>query len=283
MSSAIGAAVPALASARRHVPARRIAETALSILVFLGGFVVFEPAPYELALVGLAVGWIIAGLRINRYILPLLILLLLYVVGGMIGLAFIEDFIDPILYLSTTALLATSAILFAAVIVADPERRLRVIINAYTAVGVTTAIIGILGYFELLPASKFFTLYGRARGTFQDPNVFGPFMILPFSYLSYTIFTRRLGDSRWQMVGALIMLTALILTFSRAAWGMTAIVLLIVSAIAFINQRNGGARARVMIYLAIGVGVGVALIAVLLSLPGHLRTLRREGTAGSEL
>ncbi len=41
------------------------------------------------------------------------------------------------------------------------------------------AVCGIAGYFRLFPrAFDLFTLYGRAKGTFNDPNVFGPFLIL---------------------------------------------------------------------------------------------------------
>ena len=260
--------VAATLTPRRFVPARRIAEKSLAVLVFLSGFVIFEPAPYELALVGLLVGWVVSGLKVNRYILPLLVLLLLYVVGGMIGLTFVKIEADPIIYLGTTALLAMSAIFFAAVISVDPERRLRVIIQAYVAAAIVSALIGVLGYFGLLPGSDLFTLYGRARGTFQDPNVFGPFLVLPFSYLLYTIFSRRLRDCLWQTLGAAIMLVAIFLTFSRAAWGMALLVTLFVAAMAYINQRSGTSRARLIVYLAIGTVLGAGLIAIVLSLPG---------------
>jgi hypothetical protein len=44
---------------------------------------------------------------------------------------------------------------------------------------VIAALFGIAGYFNLFPGAEYFTRFDRARGTFQDPNVFGPFLVLP--------------------------------------------------------------------------------------------------------
>lgn len=252
----------------RGIPARRFAEWGLGGLVFLGAFVLFEPAPYELALVGLIVLWVVTGLKLNRYILPLFVLLVLYIVGALIGLTLKEGWSDPIIYVGTSALLAASAVFYAAVVSADPERRFGVILHAYVAAALVSSAIGILGYFDLLPASDLFTLYDRARGTFQDPNVFGPFLILPFTYLAYSIFTRPLRQAFWPAVAAGVIVLALFLSFSRAAWGMTLLAAMLAATLAYINQRNVTARARIMLYLAIGFVLGVAMIAVALSLPG---------------
>ncbi len=257
--AAVTAAVP------RYSSANRLGNVALGIVVFLGGFVIFEPAPYELVLIGLMAAWVMAGLRINRYILPLVILLVLYLTGGLLSLTQVpNDLGKPYIYIGTTLLLAASAIFFAAIIPGDPAVRLQRIVSAYTAGAVVAAIIGILGYFAGI---EFFTLYDRARGPFQDPNVFGPFLILPFVYLCYQVFTRKLADTKWHAVGAFVMLIAIVLSFSRAAWGMAAVALMMVATIAYINQRKGNGRARVIGYVILGGILLVALIAALLTLP----------------
>ena len=263
--SAAAAMIAPRSEAALYISARRVGEWSLALIVFLGAFVIVEPAPYELALVFLTIGWAILGLRVDRYLLPLVLLLVLYVVGGLIGLTMVDSFGDPIIYLGTTILLAASAILFAAIIAVDPSRRLQVIVNAYVIGGVAASIIGILGYFGGL---EFFTLYGRARGTFQDPNVFGPFLMLPFSYLIYSIFTAQARRPLLSVAAAFVMLIALFLTFSRATWGMTAFVVPLIATLAFINHRNGTERARVIVYVSVGAVLGVVAIAVVLSLPG---------------
>lgn len=266
--SATTVAAAGAPTAVRYTPLPRIGEWFLALIVFLGAFVIVEPAPYELALVVLIVGWVFAGLKIDRYLMPLLALLLLYVIGGLIGLTLKDELGDPIIYVGTTALLAISAILFAAVVAVEPARRLEVIMKAYVAGATIASVLGILGYFGVIPGSDLFTLYNRAKGTFQDPNVFGPFLILPFSYLVYQVFTGSARKPFWSVAFALILLLGLFLSFSRAAWGMTAFSMLFVGLMAFINQRSGTARARLIVYFTVAVILGVFAIAIVLSLPG---------------
>ena len=65
---------------------RRASPTALLWLaVFLGGFVFFEPAPYDLFLALLIPAWLLLGLTIPRAIGPLVVLMLLFLAGGVDG------------------------------------------------------------------------------------------------------------------------------------------------------------------------------------------------------
>ena len=63
-----------------------------------------------------------------------------------------------------------------------------------------------------------FTLYGRASGTFKDPNVLGPFLVLPIVFALQHILIGRIGLMRGLLVMS-VPLAALFLTFSRGAWG----------------------------------------------------------------
>src|SRR5438034_116313 len=83
------------------------------------------------------------------------------------------------------------------------------------------AFVAIGGYFHLFGgASELFVLYSRARGTFNDPNVLGAFLVLP----GLLVFQRLLAGRRIVRSGLmlLIMLAALFLSFSRGAWGQFA-------------------------------------------------------------
>ncbi|MGO7719107.1 hypothetical protein ACC706_38580, partial [Rhizobium johnstonii] len=57
-----------------------------SIGVFLSGFVIDEPAPYELWMAGMIGLWFMLGLRISRSVATLLALLLTFNIGGMLSL-----------------------------------------------------------------------------------------------------------------------------------------------------------------------------------------------------
>lgn len=247
---------------------RRIADWTIAVVAFLGAFVIAEPAPYELLLAPVIVVWALFGLKLNRYILPLIVLLGIYSAGGFLALTQLPDPASQLIYVVVTFFLALSAIFFAAIVSEAPERRCRIIANAYIAAATVTALLGIVGYFHLIPGSDLFLLYDRAKGTFQDPNVFGPFLILPFSYLVYQVFTGSARKPFWSITFALILLLGLFLSFSRAAWGMTAFSMLFVGLMAFINQRSGTARARLIVYFTVAVVLGVIAIAIVLSLPG---------------
>ena len=55
-----------------------ITAAAVSFGVFLSGFVLDEPAPYELYMAGLIAVWSLFGLRISKPVVPLLVLLVTF-------------------------------------------------------------------------------------------------------------------------------------------------------------------------------------------------------------
>jgi hypothetical protein len=262
-AAAIDAAVP-LARWRAGV---RIADFAVAAIVFLGGFVIFEPAPYELLLIPTILVWAVFGLRFNLYTLPLTILLLCYIAGGWLSFTQLDAFVQPFIYMGTTTFLAASSVFFAAVIVEDPAKRMRIISNAYVACAVVAATIGVLAYFEVLPASDLFKRYDRAMGPFQDPNVFAPFLALPLCLLARDILTRRLRDSVWQIAGFLVILFATLLAFSRAGWGLALFGVLVTAFLAYAGSTSSLVRFRMIAYILGGGAAIVMMLAVAINIP----------------
>ena len=169
---------------------RLAAVAALAIGVFLAGYVINEPAPYELFMVALIAVWALFGLRVSRTVAPLLVMLCVFNIGGMISMTQMAELKDTPLYIAVSLFLAFTAVFYAAIIERD-HTLLPVIFRAYTAAAVFTSMLGVLGYFHLLPGAEIFTLYDRARGGFQDPNVFGPFLMLPAAWLTYGMLKDR--------------------------------------------------------------------------------------------
>ncbi len=246
---------------------RRLGDWALGLVVFLGGFVIHEPAPYELILLPVILAWLFFGLKINRAFLPLVLLLTLYLVGGILALIQLPSISGGVLYMATSAFLMLSAVFFAAVIAEAPERRLTVIRQAYIAAAVLTALAGIGGYFHVVPDGGLFLRYGRVMGAFQDPNVFAPFIVLPIAFLFRDILTRRLGQSLVPALLLAILLLAELLAFSRAAWAMTVVVLAIVGVTAYVNEQRQLGRLRIVVYFTAGLVAVALLIAFALSIP----------------
>jgi O-antigen ligase len=244
-----------------------ISTAAVSLGVLLSGFVIEEPAPYELYMAGLIAIWALFGLRISRAILPLVVLLVTFNIGGMFSLTQMADLKDTPLYLAVSLFLAFTAIFYAAVIEAQPAL-LRHIAHAWVLAAVSTAFLGIAGYFHLLPGAEMFTKYDRAAGAFQDPNVFGPFLVFPGIYMLHRILTGGLGDTvRWSLP-LLILVTGIFLSFSRGAWGLFGAATIILVAALFLQSSSGRFRLRVAVMTMVAlVLVGLAVL-VALQLPG---------------
>ncbi|MBB5754778.1 O-antigen ligase family protein [Prosthecomicrobium pneumaticum] len=252
----------------RGVSVRRIADATLAVLVFLSGFVIVEPAPYDLALCGVMAVWAFCGLSIPRPILPLVLLLIVYCAGGLISFTQLDDFREPLIYWATTLFLALQAIFFAAVVPQDPARRFLVIERSYVAAALVAALLGVLGYFGAIPYSALFTLYERARGPFQDPNVFGPFLVLPLLVLARGMLTGRGGlATPARALGVLVLVSGIFLSFSRAAWGMTALALPLAAAFAFATEESGRARRRMIVLVILGIATLGLLLAVAIHVP----------------
>lgn len=266
-ATCLAAEGPGIAAARWPA-GRLLADATIATLIFLGGFVIVEPAPYDLALVAIIVVWAAFGLKLQRAFLPMTALMLVYVAGGFLSLTQVPaPFGRPLVYVLVTAFLAASSIFIAAIVAERPERRLRLIANAYVAAAVTTSLIGILAYFDAIPGAGMFKLYDRAKSTFQDPNVFGPFLILPLGLLARDILTRPLARSIWPIAFFLVILFAVFLSFSRAAWGMAVGVILIVAFFAYVTERSPKARFRIVAGLGTGGAAVILMLAVAISIP----------------
>lgn len=251
----------------RWLSERRIGDWSLGALIFLSGFVLYEPAPYDLLLPLFVVVAALSGLRLNRHILPLIVLLMLFEAGGIIAFTQTALFGKVTVKLLTTLLLAGSAIYFAALVSADPARYLRVIARSYVASAVVASLVGILAYFHAIPAWELFVKYGRAMGPFQDPNVFGPFLILPAVLLARGLIV---GDTRPALgpaLGLVVIMLAIFLAGSRAAWGMSVFAVLFVVFVDFVNERRPSRRLRILGVVTVGVVLTASMLAAAMSVP----------------
>jgi hypothetical protein len=142
------------------------------------------------------------------------------------------------------------------------------LLRGYIAGALVASLAGTAGYFHLLGGlSDLLLLYGRARGTFNDPNVLGAFLVLP----SLVLFQRILGGRTSAVIGNGILLLALLcglfLSFSRAAWGQFVFSALIVMGLGLATTHSGRQRVRIIALAAVGLVIGILFIAVLLSMP----------------
>ncbi len=234
--------------------------------VFLSGFVIAEPAPYEVFMAALIGLWFVFGLKISRAVAPLLALLLLFITGGILSLTVMSDLATAPMYMAVSGFLALTAVFFAAIIDARHER-LKLIFDAWVAAGVLTSLLGILGYFGAIPGAQNFTLYDRAKGAFQDPNVFGPFLVAPSIYLMYRLLTERITAAPIRAAAILVMGLGLFLSFSRAAWALYLFCACALVLIMLLKERTGAFRLKILVLALGGALLMITALVVALQIP----------------
>ena len=240
-----------------------MAAFALWFGAFLSGFVIAEPAPYELYLVGLIGIWALMGLRFPASISPMIALLVLFNIGGIISMMTMAHWLNAPMYVAVSFFLALTSIFFAAVIATD-HNRLGTIMAGYTAAALVTGAAGIIGYFGIVPGTEIFTRYGRAMGAFQDPNGFAPFLSLPALYLLHGILTGNARAAMLRLPAFVVIAFAIFLSFSRAGWGLFAVSVLLLAAMLLIASPSNRFRLRLvaLAMAAIAVIVLALLVAV---------------------
>jgi len=263
------ALAPPVAAPRAAVDAKLVAllsAAAIGLGVLLSGFVVFEPAPYELFMVALIALWAMVGLRISRGVAPLLGLLVIFNIGGMISVLQMEDVKDTPMYIAVSLFLAFTAVFFAAVVEARPGLY-ALIFRAWIIAATLTSVLGVAGYFSAFPGAELFTKYGRAAGAFQDPNVFGPYLTLPALWLMHRMLTGRLADLPRIALPLLFIVFAIFLSFSRGAWGLFAVAAAIMVPVLLLQNRSPAFRLRVTVMALVAVVLIIVALVVALQIP----------------
>jgi hypothetical protein len=242
-------------------------QRALAWLVGAAGAIVFiEPSPYELVTLVAAVIFIATGLRLRLVFLPLLLLLFLVNVGYTISAIPFLDKPEVVNWIATSWYMAITVIFFAMVVSEDTAARLDMLRRGLIVGAMIAAIAGVAGYFNLVPGRHdLLTLYERARGTFKDPNVLGAFLILPALFVLQSVVSDRAGKSFRSAMAFGIMSLAILLAFSRAAWGGLVITSAFMLVLMILTSRSHAQRSRIIVTAVAAVIIVAMLVAVLLS------------------
>src|SRR5215475_6369027 len=233
-------------------------QRALVWLVGASGAVVFiEPSPYELVTFATTVLFFATGLRLRLVFMPLLLLLVALNVGYSIGaIALFEDSIVAT-WIATSWYMAVTVMFFAMVLAEDTAARLDMLRRGLVAGAMIASLAAISGYFNLVPGGHdLLTLYERARGTFKDPNVLGAFLILPALLALQGIVTARFGQALGSTIVLGVIAFAILLAFSRAAWGGLILTSAFMLTLMVLTSRSRGERTRIVIVTAVAVLAG---------------------------
>jgi hypothetical protein len=242
-------------------------QRALVWLVGASGAIVFiEPSPYELMTLAATIIFLATGLRLRLVFMPLLLLLFLVNTGYSISAIPFIDTSEVANWIATSWYMAITVIFFAMVVSEDTAARLDMLRRGLIVGGFIAATAGVAGYFNLIPGGHdLLTLYERARGTFKDPNVLGAFLILPALFALQSVVSDRFGKSFRSTIALGIMALAILLAFSRAAWGGLVITAAFMLALMVLTSQSRAQRSRIIVMAVVAVIIAVMLIGVLLS------------------
>jgi hypothetical protein len=253
------AAAVTVASSRLSIETLR--GTLLWLMGFAGAFVFIEPSPYEI-MGALAIAlFALTGLTLRAPLVPLILLLLLLNLGYATAMLLVIDQSKVVTWVLVSAYLAVTAVVYAAMLGANTQARLNWLMRGCLAAGLVASSVAIAAYFHLFGGlSDLFLLYGRARGTFNDPNVLGAFLVLPALIAFQRMLTGRLSSAVNASILLIVMLAALFLSFSRAAWGQFAFAAALLMVMSFATSRAPSERPRIALIAIPGtlVALGVA-------------------------
>ncbi len=260
----------------------RLLQWTVALWVFSGSIVVTEPSPYELSfLVAFGVSLFAASFAFHRETLGLLVLWLFFIPFALIG-AFQATFTPlttALLFQIVTIFLFFTSYWVASYVAQAPQERMRLIVRAYTAAAVFSAVLGTLGYLGLIPGRDILTLYGRAKALFNDPNVFGPFLILPAMYALQRVLLGSPRRAAWAGVAFMIIMVGVFASFSRAAWGHLAVSSAMVYVLCFVFVAHAREKVRMLIIALLGCLAILVAIGGLLSIPSVQRLFEVRATA----
>jgi len=243
-------------------------QRALVWLVGASGAIVFiEPSPYEIVTLASAAVFIATGLRLRLVLLPLLLLLFLVNLGYTFGAIPLLDDSKIANWIATSWYMAVTAIFLAMVTSDDTEARLDMLRRGLVTGGAIAGLAGVAGYFHLVPGGDdLLTLYGRARGTFKDPNVLGAFLVLPALLALQNVVTARFAATLRAGFALGVMALAILLAFSRAAWGGLVLTAAFMLALMVLTSTSPRERSRIIVMTLAAALAGIVLIGVLLSI-----------------
>ncbi|MET7243526.1 O-antigen ligase family protein [Methylobacterium sp. EM32] len=256
---------------RRHLAAvpvlsllRGFGHALMAAFIFFACFAFSDTSPYDIVAIPTIVLWVLLGVRLYRGAVPVVLVLLVFVGATVVALMpYLDEDLSAI-WTVQLCYLAITGIFFTMFFSDECDRRVEAALKVYTASTLLSAVLGIGGYLELIGNEDLFAKYGRAAGTFQDPNVFGSFLTLGALYLMHNLLTGRARRPLLSGLGLGILLAGVFLSFSRGSWGGT---LVVAGLMVLMVYRTSAPRLRrrIVLLAALTAGFGAVALVGLLS------------------
>ncbi len=252
------------AGRRRVFDYAKLVNALFWLTVASGSVVFIEPSPYDFLILLTIFAWAARGFSIHRAILPFVLFLSLWVLGGMIGLIPYWNEEDPVGFMNHTLFISSTGLFYALFLSQNTSRRADLLLTAYAASCILAAAIAVVTWLGSFDLGDDWVRDGRAMAPFKDPNVLGSYLVTGALYLM-----QRLLLGRWRFLwltlpSLALILTALFLSFSRGSWGAMVISMVMMSGFLFKTADSLKMRANILGgATAVVVLAGIGLVGAL--------------------
>lgn len=236
-------------------------DAAVGLGFLLMAVVKIEPAPVDaLFAIVIAVALVTGRFRLGRTpmvmsgAIGLLIVLNLLSLLEAVDLQTATRFLLITLYLFALALWLTGWL--------DRPSRARLLVRCWLVVAVPSALAGAAALYLPIPGNELLTAYERTRAAalFEDPNVFGPFLIPILVIVLEDRLNPRLLKPRPTLLALAVVVIAVgvVLSYSRAAWANLVLAVVVMLGVLAFRRRGGRAAFRLLTTLVV-VGLTAAV------------------------
>jgi O-antigen ligase len=240
---------------------------AVAITFATSGFVFSEPAPVDALTIGLIV--LLPTVGLVSFTPGVLAYGALWLVAGaalLLGTSSSFDLKTSGIHVAVTLYLYAASVVIAAFVARSPRAHTELILKAWTFAALLACAAAVLGYFGVIPGGyELFTENDRASGTFKDPNVFGPFLAVPALYLLNAALQRSFGGMLLPLAGSAFLALGVFLSFSRGAWMVLALGLVIYGYLIMATTRQSRVRLKIVALLFAGGLLGALAVVAALS------------------
>ncbi|MCF6344813.1 MAG: O-antigen ligase family protein [Devosiaceae bacterium] len=251
------------------IAAQPVLHFFVAIWVFGSSFVLFEPSPYELLFFLVLPLAVIARVGIHIENFGIFLIFALFTPFALIAVFQVNlaSQTEGLIYTLVTLFLFFTSYFVANYVADAPYENMRNIMRAWMLTAIFASLVGTLAYLSLIPGEELFTRYGRAKGFFKDPNVFGPFLILPAMYALQKILLGKLNKAFWPAIFILILSIGIFVSFSRAAWGAFLLASILVFGFCFWFEANARTKIKMMVLGIVGALAAIIVLLGLISIP----------------
>lgn len=236
----------------------------LGLAFCISSIVIVEPAPVDaLMLFLLAIGTVMGTVRLAAIEIPPALFLTGLALANIISIPLAADPARAIWYFLVTFYLMTSWALCVGALDMGGMPLLQIVFRGYSFAALLSVTLALASYFHLIGFQSFLLLYGRPKGLFKDPNVYGPFLV-PIAVMAITG-CLPIASRFWQACMAVVASLGIALSYSRACWinYVVSLLLFVVLDLALPSKSPGAHSISISRVLVFGAFATLAVVAIL--------------------